>query len=118
MSQPPPGDDPGIPEPPEDYRLYQDLAGWWPLISPPSEYAAEAAYLDAVLQAGPRPVREVLDLGSGGGNVAFYLKQHARLTLVDISESMLAVSRQLNPECVHRPGDMRTVRLGTTFDAV
>ena len=31
---------------------------------------------------------------------------------------MLAVSRQLNPECEHHQGDMRTVRLGRTFDAV
>jgi SAM-dependent methyltransferase len=107
-----------IPEPPEDYRLYQDLAEWWPLISPPAEYAAEAAYLAAVLESAPRPVREVLDLGSGGGNVAVHLKRQARLTLVDISESMLQVSRRLNPECEHRQGDMRTIRLGVSFDAV
>ena len=31
---------------------------------------------------------------------------------------MLAVSRDLNPECEHFEGDMRTVRLGRTFDAV
>jgi hypothetical protein len=31
---------------------------------------------------------------------------------------MLEVSRALNPECSHQQGDMRTVRLGTLFDAV
>jgi hypothetical protein len=31
---------------------------------------------------------------------------------------MLAVSRRLNPELEHLEGDMRTVRLGRTFDAV
>jgi hypothetical protein len=31
---------------------------------------------------------------------------------------MLAVSRRLNPECEHIHGDMRTIRLGRTFDAV
>jgi SAM-dependent methyltransferase len=31
---------------------------------------------------------------------------------------MLAVSRRLNPECEHVEGDMRSVRLGRTFDAV
>lgn len=107
-----------IPEPPEDYRLYQDLAEWWPLISPPAEYAAETVYLAAVLESALPPMPAVLDLGSGGGNVAVHLKPHARLTLVDISESMLAVSRRLNPECDHRQGDMRTVRLGVSFDAV
>jgi SAM-dependent methyltransferase len=40
------------------------------------------------------------------------------MTLVDLSPQMLAVSRTLNPECEHREGDMRTVNLGRTFDAV
>jgi SAM-dependent methyltransferase len=100
------------------YRLYQDLAGWWPLISPPEEYAEEAAYLAAMFSSAALPVREVLDLGSGGGHVAAGLKGQLALTLVDLSEQMLAVSRELNPECVHLRGDMRTVRLGRMFDAV
>src|SRR5690606_12595145 len=54
----------------------------------------------------------------GGGNNASHLKAHARLTLVEPSEGMRAVSRALNPECEHLDGDMRTVRLGRTFDAV
>jgi SAM-dependent methyltransferase len=103
---------------PDDYRLYSDLASWWPLISPPGEYAEEAAFLAAVLRSAPGPVREVLDLGSGGGHNAVHLKDRLTMTLLDLSEQMLAVSRQLNPECVHEQGDMRTTRLGKTFDAI
>lgn len=102
----------------EQYRLYGELAQWWPMISPPEDYADEAAYLGAVLGSAAADVHEVLDLGSGGGHVAVHLKGRFALTLVDISPDMLAVSRQLNPECAHRRGDMRTVRLGRTFDAV
>jgi SAM-dependent methyltransferase len=106
---------------PQDYRLYADLAEWWPLISPPEEYAAEAAYLAAVLQsaaAGPGPAR-VLDLGSGGGHNAVHLAAAGlQLTMVDLSAHMLEVSRQLNPGSPHHQGDMRTIRLGTEFDAV
>src|SRR6202163_2150679 len=40
------------------------------------------------------------------------------MTLVDLSPNMLAVSRALNPECEHIEADIRTVRLGRTFDAV
>jgi trans-aconitate methyltransferase len=40
------------------------------------------------------------------------------MTLVDLSEEMLEVSRRLNPECEHHRGDMRSVRLGRSFDAV
>jgi SAM-dependent methyltransferase len=100
------------------YRLYHDLADWWPLISPPQEYAGEAACLASVFHAADVPVREVLDLGCGGGHVATHLKNAFNLTLVDISPQMLAVSRRLNPECAHHQGDMRTIRLGRAFDAV
>jgi SAM-dependent methyltransferase len=101
-----------------DYRLYRDLAGWWPLISPPAEYEEEAAHLAAVFGSAEIPVREVLDLGSGGGGVAIHLAGRLVLTLVDLSGEMLAVSRRLNPECEHIRGDMRTIRLGRRFDAV
>jgi SAM-dependent methyltransferase len=103
---------------PQQYRLYQDLAPWWHLISPPVEYTGEAAYLAALVAAGPGPGAEVLDLGSGGGNVAAHLKPGLAMTLVDLSAEMLAVSRELNPECEHRQGDMRAIRLGRAFDAV
>jgi SAM-dependent methyltransferase len=101
-----------------DYRVYSDLAGWWPLISPPAEYEEEAAHLAAVFGSAEIGVREVLDLGSGGGGVAVHLKDQVALTLVDLSGEMLDVSRQLNPECEHVRGDMRTIRLGRAFDAV
>jgi len=108
-----------MPSADHEYRLYRDLADWWPLISPPREYAEEAAYLSAVLSSTAAvPVHEVLDLGSGGGHVAMHLKDKFTLTLVDISDDMLAVSRRLNPECRHLRGDMRTIQLARTFDAV
>ena len=107
-----------MPEPPASYRFYGDLATWWPLISPPEEYAEETAFAATVLASASIPVREVLELGSGGGHSAVHLKDSFSMTLVDLSEDMLKVSARLNPECTHRQGDMRTVRLGRTFDAV
>jgi SAM-dependent methyltransferase len=101
-----------------DYRVYSDLAGWWPLISPPEEYTEEAAHLARVFGAAEIPVREVLDLGSGGGGVAVHLTDRLAMTLVDLSDEMLDVSRRLNPESEHVRGDMRTIQLGRTFDAV
>lgn len=103
---------------PSTYRLYGDLAAWWPLISPPGEYAAEARYFAAVLRSAPLPVHEVLELGSGGGSNASHLKTSFTLTLVDLSAEMLGISRRLNPDCEHRQGDMRTLRLDRDFDAV
>ena len=100
------------------YRLYSDLDAWWPLISPPQEYTEEAAFAARVLGQADGPVREVLELGSGGGHNASHLRSQFSMTLVDASPGMLASSRRLNPDCTHIEGDMRTIRLGRTFDAV
>ena len=100
-------------------KLYDELAEWWPLLNSPAEYRREAAYLIRVLRSATTPPpRTVLELGSGGGNSAFHLKRHFSMTLVDMSPQMLAVSRALNPDCEHIEGDIRTLRLGRTFDAV
>jgi trans-aconitate methyltransferase len=103
---------------PAPLRFYGELAEWWPLISPVAEYAEESAFASTVLDSAQVPVRTVLELGSGGGHSAFHLKSRFTMTLVDLSEDMLAVSRRLNPECEHMAGDMRTVELGRRFDAV
>jgi SAM-dependent methyltransferase len=103
----------------EQPRLYRDLAEWWPLLSAPEEYADEAnEYRGIILDTARIPVREVLELGSGGGNNASHMKETFTLTLVDRSPGMLDVSRRLNPECEHFEGDMRSVRLDREFDAV
>ena len=100
-------------------KLYDELSAWWPIFSKPEDYRDEAAFFDRLLKAsGVTPPRTVLELGSGGGNSASHLKKKYRMTLVDLSPRMLDVSRAINPECEHVLGDMRTVRLGKTFDAV
>ena len=100
-------------------RLYRDLAEWFHLLTPPEHYAQEAdLYRKSLTSASRRAVGTLLELGSGGGNNASYLKKHFQMTLVDLSESMLEISRWLNPECEHLQGDMRTFRLGRKFDAV
>jgi hypothetical protein len=117
--------DPAVPAPPPPRplpprpRLYSEFASWWPLLDPVSAYAGEAEFYRRALESAcDGVVRTVLELGSGGGNNAWHLKRHFELTLVDVSPAMLAVSRGVNPECEHVEGDMRTVRLGRTYDAV
>src|SRR5579864_1706732 len=103
----------------ETPALYDEMADWWPLLSAPEDYGAEAAeYQRLLLQHARGDVKTVLELGSGGGNNASHLKRRFRLTLVDRASGMLAVSARLNPDCEHIQGDMRTIRLGRDFDAV
>ncbi|MBK8429816.1 MAG: class I SAM-dependent methyltransferase [Chloroflexi bacterium] len=101
-------------------KMYNELASWWPLLSPPDDYAAEAAIFGQIfVEAGLPPAPTLLELGSGGGHNAFHLKAlFAQVTLADLSPQMLAVSRALNPDCEHVEGDMRQLRLGRLFDVV
>lgn len=100
-------------------KLYEELANWWLLLSPPEEYVDEVAFFLKALQGAGVPLQgAMLDLGSGGGSNAFHMKQHFKMTLVDIAPKMLDVSRTINPECDHVTGDMRTVQVGQVFDVV
>ena len=100
-------------------RFYGRFASWWPLMSAVDEYEEEADFYGRVLAAaGSDPARLLLELGSGGGNNAFFMKQRFDATLVDPAPGMLAHSRVINPECDHVQGDMRTVRLEREFDRV
>ena len=98
-------------------RLYSEFADWFRLLTPPADYRREAAIYAKLLFKFARP-RTLLELGSGGGHNASHLKRRFRMTLVDVSPAMLKASRRLNPGCEHLRGDMRTLRLRRTFDAV
>ena len=100
-------------------HMYSDLAPWFHLLTHPSGYWDEAAFVSRVVDdVAIGDARTLLELGSGGGNNASHLKARFECTLTDISADMLALSQTLNPECEHLEGDMRTLRLGRTFDVV
>ncbi len=98
----------------EQPKIYTELSDWWQLITPTEDYADEAAFFAGLFRA--ENVRTVLELGCGGGNVAWFLKKGFALTLTDLSGEMLAESEKQNPELEHIEGDMRALRLGRTFD--
>jgi SAM-dependent methyltransferase len=99
--------------------MYGELADWFHLLTAPSEYAEEADEVLALLAANVEgPLLTALELGSGGGNLASHLARRLRPTLTDLEPAMLEVSRSINPGLDHVQGDMRTLRLGRTFDAV
>jgi SAM-dependent methyltransferase len=99
--------------------LYSELSAWWHLFSPPEDYKEEATFYKKIfLDYSSQAPKTILELGSGGGNNASFLKKDFQMTLVDLSPEMLKVSHQLNPECKHIQGDMRTVRLNRVFDGV
>jgi hypothetical protein len=100
-------------------RLYDDLAHLWPLVSPPEEYAEEAALWTGVLRDKLGAGRhEILELGVGGGHRLSHMTGEFQATAVDPAEKMLEFSKLLNPGVEHHVGDMRTFHLSRKFDAV
>lgn len=101
-------------------RLYTDLAWLWPMWGDAAdEYARYCRHVtDLIERHAKRPAGTLLDIGCGGGKNVLNLKRRFRVTGVDLSHTMLAQARELNPESTFVHGDMRTFRLGETFDAV
>lgn len=98
--------------------FYETLAPYWPLISPVDDYEEEMREVQRLIEAHAPASLTMLELGSGGGHNAYYLKQRWAMTLTDLNDAMLDESRRLNPECEHVLGDMRTLELSRTFDVV
>ena len=101
-------------------RLYADLAWLWPMWGDAAdEYAHYCRHVAGLVgQYAARPAGTLLNIGCGGGKNVFNLKETFSVTGVDLSPAMLAQAGVLNPESTFVQGDMRTFRLGRTFDAV
>ena len=101
------------------FRLYRDLAWLWPMWGDAEEYRAESELFATLIKQYARiGVSNILDIGCGGGKNTFHLKRNFALTGIDVSEEMLALARDLNPDCDFRLGDMRDFQLGREFDSV
>jgi SAM-dependent methyltransferase len=100
-------------------RLYHDLNWIWPIISSPVDYEEETEFFSRTIQKKASiETRTLLHLGCGGGRNDYIFKNHFEVTGIDVSREMLALAEDLNPEVSYIWGDMRTIRLGTRFDAV
>lgn len=100
-------------------RLYNELSWIWPFLSPPENYADEAAsFVKRFRDAGVPDRGTLLHLGSGGGSLDFHLKKLYRVTGVELSQNMIRWAHSINVEVEYVQGDMRSARLGRKFDAV
>lgn len=101
-------------------RLYTDLAWLWPLWGDAAtEYADYCRAVTALIRRHAlRPIATLLDIGCGGGKNVLNLKREFEVTGLDISPTMLAQAKELNPDCAFVEGDMRSFRIDRAFDAV
>ena len=102
-----------------NYRLYTDLATWWPLLCDRDNWAQQAQLILSLIdQSLGERAETILELGAGGGLLASHFGPERNVTLSDISPEMLAVSKANNPQRRHVMGDMRSLQLNETFDAI
>ncbi len=91
---------------------YDDLVG-------AKDYAYEVRVLESLARRlGPCQGRTWLDVACGTGRHLSFLRRHYAVTGVDVSPDMLRVARRRLPGTRLVLADMRTFRLGRTFDVV
>ena len=113
------GRDAGKALPGSKAHMYHDLVWLWPYLSPVEDYELESRqFIHAILEHLESDSRSLLDIGCGGGCNDHHLKDVFEVTGVDVSDDMLDHARTLNPGIRYIQGDMRTVRLGRTYDVV
>lgn len=82
------------------------------------DYQAESAELDRIIKESCPTARTLLDVACGTGAHLAELSRSYEVEGVDISPAMLAVARGRQPGVHLHQADMRTLGLGTSFDAV
>ena len=99
--------------------LYSELVPFYHLLDPLEEHEDEASEFGDVLHGAVDSAATLLELGSGAGHGAHFIKERfERVVLSDLSSPMLERSQVLNPDCEHLTGDMRSLRLNRRFDCV
>jgi SAM-dependent methyltransferase len=82
------------------------------------DYASESAALDALIRERKPRARTLLDVACGTGAHLAHLRERYEVIGVDLDPAMVQEARRHLGSDVVFQGDMRSLRLGTTFDAV
>ncbi len=105
--------------------VFGHYSTYYNLLYKDKDYSGEADYTHRLIQKYRPDAKTILDLGCGTGRHDIILSQKGyAVTGVDLSEEMLAVahasvdSPSPAPQPSFQQGDIRTVRLGKTFDVV
>lgn len=98
--------------------VFNNYSRYYDLLYRDKDYAAEVDYIDRLLKRHGTAGADLLEFGSGTGKHGRLLAQRGYLINgIERSEDMVAQAKQVNGfQC--QVGDICTVKLGRTFDAV
>jgi SAM-dependent methyltransferase len=107
-------------------QVFAAYSRYYDLLYRDKDYEGEARYVDSLIQRHKQGPQRILDLGCGTGRHDFFLARMGHeLTGIDRSNEMLEVAKEQaarfedsGPRPVFAQGDVRTLRLGKTFDVV
>ena len=106
--------------------VFSSYARYYDLLYRDKDYAAEAEYVASLIRKFHPSARSILELGSGTGiHAALLTKKGFTVHGVERSEEMINIARtnalsssQSQSKSTFSQGDIRTVRLNKSFDAV
>lgn len=107
--------------------VFDAYAAYYDLLYADKDYDAESDYIHDLIQRYQPTTRTVLELGSGTGRHALLLAERGyHIQGVELSTSMLELagrhclqaSLDVRERVAFSVGDLRTVKLGRTFDCV
>lgn len=99
-------------------RVFDAYSQYYDLLYRDKDYAAEVNYIDSLLSRFAVSGRELLEFGSGTGKHGRLLAERGyRVTGIERSGEMVALATMAEGFYCSQ-GDICTVRLGRTFDAV
>ncbi|MBC7962588.1 MAG: class I SAM-dependent methyltransferase [Steroidobacteraceae bacterium] len=102
--------------------VFNEYARYYDLLYRDKDYAGETDYINSLIRSHCPAARTVLNLGCGSGRHDRCLVEMGYVvTGVDLSDEMLAAARLsagANRALEYQHGDVRSIRLGKTFDVV
>jgi len=102
-------------------NIFGSYSFYYNLLYQDKDYAGEATYIQSLIQKYRPETKTILDLGCGTGRHAVLLSQKGfKVHGIDISDEMLSAAMDIadGETLTFSREDIRTVRLGKTFDAV
>ena len=99
--------------------MFSKTARYYDKIYAFKDYHAEVQHLTAIVRQSLRSEgKRLLDVACGAGHHITYLKEHFDVEGLDISQELLEIARQREPDILFHRADMIDFDLSRTFDVV